>query len=240
MEVIPAIDLQDGRVVRLRQGRFEDATAFSEAPLEVAQGFADAGARWLHMVDLDAARDGTRPPAHAAIMAELARVAPALQAGGGFRDRGAVEEALACGVDRVILATLAIREPETVAALAARHGGRICVSADVHGSSARIAGWLEDSGETAAGLVGRMDAVGVTAFLVTAVERDGMLAGPDLALVESVRRVTDGTLVVAGGVASVADVAAVRDAGADAVVIGRALLDGRLDLGAALAAARAT
>ena len=239
MEVIPAIDLQGGRVVRLHQGRFDDVTAFSDAPLEVAQRFAARGARWLHVVDLDAARDGTRPEAHAAILAELAASAgPALQAGGGFRDRDAIEDALEAGVDRVIVGTLAVREPATVASLAARHGPRICVSADVAGSSARIAGWLEDSGQSAVELVEGMAAAGVSAFVVTAVERDGTLAGPDLRLVDAVRAVTGGTLIVAGGVASVRDIAAVRDAGADAVVVGRALLDRGLELEAALAAGR--
>ena len=239
MEVIPAIDLQGGRVVRLRQGRFDDVTAFSDAPLEVAQQFAARGARWLHVVDLDAARDGARPAAHAAILVELAASAgPALQAGGGFRDREAIEDALEAGIDRVIMGTLAVREPDTVASLAARHGARICVSADVAGSSAMIDGWLEDSGQSAVELVERMAAAGVGVFLVTAVERDGTLAGPDLRLVDAVRAVTGGTLIVAGGVASVGDVTAVRDAGADAVVVGRALLDGRLDLEAALAAGR--
>jgi phosphoribosylformimino-5-aminoimidazole carboxamide ribotide isomerase len=241
MDVIPAIDLQGGRVVRLHQGRFDQVTAFSDAPLEVARGFAARGARWIHVVDLDAARDGVRRPAHAAVLAELgAAKAPALQAGGGFRDADAVEEALDVGVDRVILGTLAVREPRTVATLAARHGARICVSADVAGRSARIAGWLEDSGESAAGLVQRAAALGVTVFLVTSVERDGTLAGPDLALVDSVRHVTDATLIVAGGVAAAADVEALRDAGADAVVVGRALLDDRLELEDALAAACAT
>jgi phosphoribosylformimino-5-aminoimidazole carboxamide ribotide isomerase len=239
MEVIPAIDLHDGRVVRLHQGRFDDVTAFSDAPLDVAQQFAAGGARWLHVVDLDAARDGSRPAAHAAILAGLAASAgPALQAGGGFRDRDAVEDALEAGVDRVIIGTLAVREPGTVASLSARHGDRICVSVDVAGSSARIAGWLEDSGQSAVELVEGMAAAGVSVFLVTAVERDGTLEGPDLRLVDAVRAVTGGTLIVAGGVASVGDIVAVRDAGADAVVVGRALLDGRLELEAALAAGR--
>jgi phosphoribosylformimino-5-aminoimidazole carboxamide ribotide isomerase len=239
MEVIPAIDLHGGRVVRLHQGRFDDVTAFSDAPLEVAQQFAARGARWLHLVDLDAARDGSRPAAHAAVLAELAASpGPALQAGGGFRDRDAVDDALEAGVDRVIIGTLAIREPETVASLAAHHGARICVSADVAGSSARIAGWLEDSGKSAVELVEGMAAAGISVFLVTAVERDGTLAGPDLRLVDAVRAVTGGTLIVAGGIASVGDIMAVRDAGADAVVVGRAVLDGRLDLEAALAAGR--
>jgi phosphoribosylformimino-5-aminoimidazole carboxamide ribotide isomerase len=240
MEVIPAIDLQGGRVVRLHQGRFDDATAFSDSPLEVARDFAARGATWLHVVDLDAARDGVRPPAHAAVLAALAAAGgPALQAGGGFRDRAAVEETLTAGVDRVILGTLAVREPGTVADLATRHAGRICVSADIAAGSARIAGWLEDSGRSGTDLVREMSAAGVTAFLVTAVERDGTLAGPDLTLVDTVRRATDGTLIVAGGIASVADIEAVRDTGGDAVVVGRALLDGRLDFEAALAAARA-
>ena len=199
MEVIPAVDLSGGRVVRLLQGDYGRVTGFDETPDEAADRFALAGAGWLHVIDLDAARDGERSPEHAAVLARLARRrGTRLQVGGGFRSREHVEAALASGVQRVLIGTLAARDPDTVAALAAEHGPRICVCADALDGSVRVAGWLEDAGESASDFVERFAQRGVGAFLVTAIERDGTLAGPDLRLLAGVRAVTDGVLLAAG------------------------------------------
>ena len=240
MEVIPAVDLSGGRVVRLLQGDYGRVTGFDETPDEAADRFALAGAGWLHVIDLDAARDGERSPEHAAVLARLARRrGTRLQVGGGFRSREHVEAALASGVQRVLIGTLAARDPNTVAALAAEHGPRICVCADALDGSVRVAGWLEDAGESASDFVERFAQRGVGAFLVTAIERDGTLAGPDLRLLAGVRAVTDGVLLAAGGFASLEHVAAARDAGCDGAVVGRALYDGSLNLREALTLARA-
>ncbi len=240
MEVIPAVDLSGGRVVRLLQGDYGRVTGFDETPDEAADRFALAGAGWLHVIDLDAARDGERSPEHAAVLARLARRrGTRLQVGGGFRSREHVEAALASGVQRVLIGTLAARDPDTVAALAAEHGPRICVCADALDGSVRVAGWLEDAGESASDFVERFAQRGVGAFLVTAIERDGTLAGPDLRLLAGVRAVTDGVLLAAGGFASLEHVAAARDAGCDGAVVGRALYDGSLNLREALTLARA-
>ena len=156
MEVIPAVDLSGGRVVRLLQGDYGRVTGFDETPDEAADRFALAGAGWLHVIDLDAARDGERSPEHAAVLARLARRrGTRLQVGGGFRSREHVEAALAAGVQRVLIGTLAARDPDTVAALAAEHGPRICVCADALDGSVRVAGWLEDAGESASDFVER-------------------------------------------------------------------------------------
>ena len=139
MEVIPAVDLSGGRVVRLLQGDYGRVTGFDETPDEAADRFALAGAGWLHVIDLDAARDGERSAEHAAVLARLAAGAGTrLQVGGGFRSPEQVEAALAAGVQRVLIGTLAARDPDTVAALAAEHGPRICVCADaLDGTRAR-------------------------------------------------------------------------------------------------------
>jgi phosphoribosylformimino-5-aminoimidazole carboxamide ribotide isomerase len=239
MDVIPAVDLSGGRVVRLLQGDYGRVTGFDETPDEAADRFALAGARWLHVIDLDAARDGERSPEHAAVLARLAgRRGTRVQVGGGFRSREAVEAALASGVQRVLIGTFAARDPDAVAALAAEHGPRICVCADALGGSVRVAGWREDAGESPASFVARFSARGVGAFLVTAIERDGTLAGPDLRLLGEVRAATGGLLLAAGGFAALEHIEAARDAGCDGVVVGRALYDGSLNLREALGAVR--
>jgi phosphoribosylformimino-5-aminoimidazole carboxamide ribotide isomerase len=238
MEVIPAIDLVDGRVVRLVQGRFDASTDFGADAEALADRFAAAGARWLHVIDLDAARTGVRSEQHRVLLDRLvARKRGRLQVGGGFRTAEAVEEALSSGVDRVLVGTLALRDPAAFAALVARHGDRICLTADSLEGSARVAGWLEDSGEPTVALVRRLSEEGVGAFLVTAIDRDGTLAGPDLRLLEAVRAATPGILLASGGIGSAEDVQRVAEVGCDGVVIGRALLAGTLEMADALAAA---
>jgi phosphoribosylformimino-5-aminoimidazole carboxamide ribotide isomerase len=238
-EVIPAVDLSGGRVVRLLQGDYGRVTGFDETPDEAANRFSLAGAGWLHVIDLDAARDGERSDQHAAVLERLARRrGTRLQVGGGFRSADQVEVALAAGVQRVLIGTLAARDADAVSALAAEHGERICVCADALAGTVRIAGWREDAGESPRAFVERFSARGIGAFLVTAIERDGTLSGPDLRLLEDVRAVTGGTLLAAGGFAALEHVAAARDAGCDGVVVGRALYDGSLDLREALAVGR--
>jgi phosphoribosylformimino-5-aminoimidazole carboxamide ribotide isomerase len=238
MDVIPAIDLVDGRVVRLVQGRFDASTDFGADAEALADRFAGEGARWLHVIDLDAARTGERSEQHRALLDRLAaRKRGRLQVGGGFRTAESVEQALASGVDRVLVGTLALRDPTAFAGLVERHGDRICLTADSLEGSARVAGWLEDSGEPTVALVHRLSEEGVGAFLVTAIDRDGTLAGPDLRLLEAVRAATDGILLASGGIGSADDVRNVARVGCDGVVIGRALLAGMLELPDALAAA---
>jgi phosphoribosylformimino-5-aminoimidazole carboxamide ribotide isomerase len=239
-DVIPAIDLAGGRVVRLVQGRFEAETTFSDDPLETARRFYREGARALHVIDLDAARTGERPAGHAEVIRQIAASKPRgalLQVGGGFRSATAVSDALALGVDRVLVGTLAFREPETLEALAGRHGPAICVTADVLEGSVRVAGWLEDSGIPVADAIRGAAGVGVSTFLVTAIERDGTLAGPDVRMLAAARAAApEAILLASGGIGSVADVQACRSAGADGAVVGRALYAGTFTLGEALEA----
>ena len=239
VDVIPGIDLSGGRVVRLLRGDFDAVTEFPDDPEELADRYAAGGAQWLHVIDLDAARSGERDPDDGGRCwpawppASTAGCRSAAGSGGPTQ----VDQALASGVDRVLVGTLALREPEAFTALVERHGERICLTADTLAGSTRIAGWLEDSGEPTVELVRRYDAAGVRCFLVTAIDRDGTGEGPDLELLTAVRAVTGGTLIASGGVGSAEDVRRAADVGCDAIVIGKALLTGAVTLDGALAAA---
>jgi phosphoribosylformimino-5-aminoimidazole carboxamide ribotide isomerase len=236
-EIIPALDLAGGRVVRLVQGQFAAETSYGDDPVALATGFWRDGATTVHVIDLDAARTGERPAAHVDVIAEILARRPdggLVQVGGGLRDEAAVDAALALGVDRALIGTLAFRDPPALDRLVARHGDRICVTADTLEGSVRVAGWQEDSGVDVVAAVRELAGRGVGAFLVTAIERDGTLAGPDLRLLAAVRQATDVLLLASGGIGSIDDLRAVREVGADGVVVGRALLAGAFTLPEAL------
>jgi phosphoribosylformimino-5-aminoimidazole carboxamide ribotide isomerase len=225
---IPAVDLLGGEVVRLHQGRYDRVTAFAADPVALAERYAAAGAPWLHVVDLDAARTGERSAGHARILRRL-RAVPGLrvQLGGGIRTGAQTVAALAADADRVMVGTLAASQPELVGRLAA-DTGRVVVALDCLDGRVRTHGWLEDTGAEPAAFVARLTAAGVRDFLVTGIDRDGTGLGPDLDLLRSLRAAVPGLLLAAGGVGSAADVDAAVTAGADAVVVGRALLDGTI------------
>jgi phosphoribosylformimino-5-aminoimidazole carboxamide ribotide isomerase len=218
IEVIPAVDVLGEDAVRLHQGAYDEVVARAGDPLELARRFAAAGARRIHLVDLDGARSGRVRPELVARVAET--VAPALlQASGGIRSLADAEALLAAGADRLIVGTAAFPDPGPWAAAL---GERLVVALDVRDGRVRTAGW------TAEGLelddaTGRCLAAGVTRVHCTAIDRDGTLTGPDLALVVAVAA-SGLHVLAAGGVRSPADVAALADAGAEAVVVGRALL----------------
>jgi phosphoribosylformimino-5-aminoimidazole carboxamide ribotide isomerase len=221
--VVPAVDLLDGRVVRLRQGRFDEVTEFPVDPEQVAAEYAEQGATLLHVIDLSAARDGTRPAAHAAVIRRLVeRSGMAVQVGGGIRSEDDVREVLDLGVARVLVGTLAALQPDLVGRLAAETV-RVAVAADVLDGTVRAAAWLQDTGAPVEAFVQRLVDAGVRDYLVTAIERDGTGSGPDTELLRRVRPHVPGLLMAAGGIGSPEDVAAVVDAGADCAVIGRAL-----------------
>jgi len=235
--VVPAVDLLDGRVVRLRQGRFDEVTEFPVDPEQAAAGYAEQGATLLHVIDLSAARDGVRPAAHAAVIRRLVeRSGMAVQVGGGIRSEDDVLQVLELGVARVLIGTLAAVQPDLAGRLAAETA-RVAVAADVLDGTVRAAGWLQDTGAQVEAFVQRLAGVGVRDFLVTAIDRDGTDAGPDTELLGRVRPHVPGLLMAAGGIGSAADVAAVVGAGADCAVIGRALYDGSLTLAEASASA---
>jgi phosphoribosylformimino-5-aminoimidazole carboxamide ribotide isomerase len=223
---LPAVDLLGGRVVRLEQGRYDRVTAYETDPVALARIYAEAGAPWLHVVDLDAARSGERSPEHAALLRRL-RAVPGLhiQLGGGLRGEAEIRAALTGVADRVIVGTLAAADPDLVGRLAAETD-RVVVALDCLDGRVRTHGWLADAGLEPSAFVARLAGAGARDFLVTGIDRDGTGRGPDLGLIEALRPGVPGLLLAAGGVGSADDVRVAVAAGADAVVVGRALLEG--------------
>jgi phosphoribosylformimino-5-aminoimidazole carboxamide ribotide isomerase len=232
----PAIDLKEGRCVRLRQGDMAQATVFNDDPAAQAASFEADGFRWLHVVDLDGAFAG-RPVNAAAVDAILARVGFPVQLGGGIRDMRTVEGWLAKGVARVIIGTAAVRDPGFVRAAAKAFPGRVAVGIDARGGMVAVEGWAETSALSALDLGRRFEDAGVAAIVYTDIARDGMLQGLDLAGTRALAEALSIPVIASGGLASIADVEALlapgnrRIAGA---ITGRALYDGRLDARAAL------
>jgi phosphoribosylformimino-5-aminoimidazole carboxamide ribotide isomerase len=243
VDLFPAVDLRGGRCVRLYQGDYGQETVYDDDPVAVAQGFAAAGAPWIHAVDLDAARTGIA--ANREVVAAIAAAVDVpVQAGGGVRDDAAADALLDAGVRRVVVGTAALYDPAWVARLAARHPGRVAVGLDARGRDVAVRGWVEESGEDVVALADRFAGAGVAALVVTEIGRDGTLAGPDLGQLSAVLSATDIDVVASGGVGSLADLRALagldvggrRLAGA---IVGRALYEGAFDVPEALAAARA-
>jgi phosphoribosylformimino-5-aminoimidazole carboxamide ribotide isomerase len=231
-QVLPAVDLLGDKAVRLEQGDFGRVAARLEAD-ELVRRFAAAGARMIHVVDLDGARRGLIRTDVIGRLAKLA--APAkVQASGGIRSPADAEQLLAAGAARVVVGTAALAEPEALEQFVAELGDRLVVAIDVRGGRVAVRGWLEDTGLAAAEVAGRCAAAGVPRILCTAIERDGMLGGPDLDLLREVRDAAGLPVLAAGGIHSEADLAAVAAAGCEGAVVGRAFLDGSLPLSAVL------
>ena len=232
MLILPAIDLLDGRPVRLRQGDFDRVTRFGDDAVALARRWADLGAQWLHLVDLDGARSGQWR--NLSLIAEIASaVRIPVQAGGGARERGDVEAALAVGVARVVVGTAAIESPSTFQPWAARFGQQLAVSLDVRGEALAVRGWTAKSGGGLLPVAQALRAAGAVRFIHTNVKHDGTLHGVDLGGLQTLKPLGL-PVIVAGGIAGIADIEALREAGAEGAIIGRALLDGSLDLADAL------
>lgn len=239
--VYPALDIREGRVVRLRQGDYAQETRYGDDPLPRAQAFAGQGAQWMHLVDLDAARAGgyTLAP----LLAQIRQQAGLhVQTGGGVRGRADVERILQAGASRVVIGSLAVREPDAVIGWLAEFGPeRITVALDARQDDdgqwqLPIHGWTENAGVTLDVLAQRYAAAGMRHLLCTDIARDGMLAGPNLDLYRHLAGLLPGVAIQAsGGIRDVADVAASRAAGCSGAVLGKALLEQRMDLAEALA-----
>jgi len=237
-ELIPAIDLLGGACVRLAQGRYEDATVYDGDPGAVAAGFRSAGVTRIHVVDLDGAKAGS-PVNRAAISDIVAAAGPVpVQLGGGLRDHAGIDAALAAGVDRAILGTIALRDPELVKQAAARHAGRIVVGIDARDGRVAVEGWTESSEVTAVEVARRFEDAGVAAIVYTDIARDGMLSGPNLASTAELADALTIPVIVSGGVASETDIvraATLAPRGIAGVIVGRALYTGAVSLPSALA-----
>ena len=238
MDVIPAIDLLEGRCVRLHQGDYSQVTTFSEDPLQQALEWQRQGARRLHLVDLDGARQGV-PVNDTAVRSITAALSIPVQLGGGVRTLERAEQLLGLGLDRVILGTLAVEQPELVCQLAERHPGRIVVGIDARNGLVATRGWLRDSALTATEVARRFATSGVAALITTDIATDGTLAGPNLAFLREMVEASALPVIASGGVGSLSDLLSLltlAPLGLGGVIVGRALYDGRVDLAEALQA----
>jgi len=226
MELIPAIDVLDGKVVRLHQGRYDAVTVYADDPVAEAQRFAAEGAKRLHVVDLEGARTGG--PAQAAIVERIVASVPgmAVQVGGGVRDAAAVARWLGAGAQRVVLGTAAVRDPVMTARLCEDHPDRIVIAIDARGGEVAIEGWREGSGVLAEALAGRVDAWGAAAILYTDIDRDGTREGPATASTAALQQAVRATVIASGGIGTLDHVIELARAGVRAAVCGRALYAG--------------
>ena len=236
MILYPAIDLKDGNCVRLLRGDMEAATVFGTDPAAQARAFQDAGAEWLHLVDLNGAFAG-KPVNAAAVEAILAAVAVPAQLGGGIRDMATIEAWLKRGLARVILGTVAVEQPGLVREAAMAFPGQIAVGIDARGGRVATRGWAEETDVMAVDLAHRFEDAGVAAIIYTDIDRDGAMAGPNIAATEALARAVNIPVIASGGVSSMQDLMALRATGVIAGAIsGRALYDSAIDLHAALKA----
>ncbi|MGD1955760.1 MAG: 1-(5-phosphoribosyl)-5-[(5-phosphoribosylamino)methylideneamino]imidazole-4-carboxamide isomerase [Sphingomonadales bacterium] len=241
MIVFPAIDLKDGQCVRLLKGDMGEATVFNDDPAAQAQDFADAGATWLHMVDLNGAFAGRAVNAEA-VSAVLKSTRLKVQLGGGIRTRHDIDRWISAGVSRVVMGTAALKNPALVQSAAKDLPGQIVVAVDARGGMVSVEGWAETSDMPVLDLAKRFEDAGVAALLFTDVDRDGALEGVNVEATAKLASQTSIPVIASGGVSGPEDIKALRAAetgsgSIDGVICGRSLYDGRLDLGEALALA---
>ncbi|HKG34971.1 MAG TPA: 1-(5-phosphoribosyl)-5-[(5-phosphoribosylamino)methylideneamino]imidazole-4-carboxamide isomerase [Solirubrobacterales bacterium] len=238
MILYPAIDIRGGKAVRLIQGDYERERAYDDDPVVAARRWADGGARWLHVVDLDGARAG-EPVNLEHVRRIVAAVGVPVQLGGGLRDSKKVEEAFSSGAERVVLGTAAVRDPEMAGAIAAAHGDRVVASVDARSGKVAAEGWTESSELGTAEVVAALSDRGIRRFVYTPVDVDGLMEGPDLDSLREVAEATDGELIYSGGVGSLEDLRTL--AGIDVenlggVIVGRALYEQRFSIAEGLTA----
>jgi phosphoribosylformimino-5-aminoimidazole carboxamide ribotide isomerase len=233
MILLPAIDILDGKAVRLTRGEFDQQTIYDEDPLAAARRWAQSGARALHVVDLDGARTGA--PAN---LEHVERIAGELdvpvQVGGGLRTTAAVSDALAAGAARVVLGTAAFRDIDFLDSVVADHHDRVVVSVDARDGNLAADGWLEQTDIPAESVIERLEDRGVRRFVYSSIDRDGMLSGPDLEAARRIARAVRGSFIYSGGVSSLADLsalAALRQVNLVGVIVGKALYEGRFTVG---------
>lgn len=236
MVIIPAIDLRNGCCVRLQQGDYGRETVYDQDPLAVAERFASMGAKRLHLVDLDGAKDGK--PSHMSIVSMIAKkLSIPVEIGGGIRDLETIQAYLEAGIQWIILGSVAVEKPQMVEEACRIYPGRIIVGIDAREGYVATRGWLEDSKVSALELAGRMGSFGVKEIIYTDIARDGMLTGPNLPALEEMARKSGLSVIASGGVGSLVDLFALKTLeplGVSGVIVGKAIYDGRLDLNEAV------
>jgi len=238
MRLYPAIDILEGKAVRLRQGSYDEPTIYADSPAAAALAWADAGARALHVVDLDGARSGS--PVNIERVREItSAVDLPLQLGGGLRSQAAVEQALDAGAAKVILGTAALQDTELLDRLIAGHAGELIVSVDSRAGIAAVAGWEESGNVDALSALAALEARGVERLIVSDIEVDGTMAGPNIAQIVATGEVLTIPFIYSGGVGTLADLTAIAAAAPDnldGVIVGKALYDGAFTIEEAQAA----
>jgi phosphoribosylformimino-5-aminoimidazole carboxamide ribotide isomerase len=229
MILLPAVDIRDGKAVRLRQGRFDDETVYADDPLEAARSFVEAGARFLHVVDLDGAREGE--PVNLHHVERIAReLGVPVELGGGLRSIASIRRALKAGAARVVLGTAAFADSDLLGEALSAFTARVLVGVDVRGGMVSVSGWTRETQMRGEDAIRRMQQRGVTRFAYTNVDRDGMLEGPDLDEVRRVSEAVRGRFLYSGGIGSLADLEALRDlrlVNLAGVISGKALYENR-------------
>ena len=237
MLIFPAIDLYEGKAVRLYKGNYDEMTVYSTDPVSVARDFKAQGAEQMHTVDLEGARDGGTPN-----LGLIERIAAEtglfVECGGGLRDMASIDRAFSAGVGRVILGTAAVSDEALLADAVQKYGEKIAVGADLRDGKVAIKGWREDSGLTAEDFLRRIEALGVRTVICTDISRDGAMRGANAELYERLQREFGLDLIASGGVSSMEDVARLRALGLYGAIIGKAYYTGDISLRAAVEAAR--
>lgn len=237
MIIYPAIDIKEGRCVRLSQGRFDEVAVYGENLVEIARRWEALGAQCLHMVDLDGARKGA--PANLEAIGEVAKaIKIPVQMGGGIRSLQTVEDALERGVHRVILGTSAVNDPELVKSMVKTYGEKIVIGIDAKEGKVAIDGWERTSDFSAVEFARKMEALGARTIIYTDISRDGMLAGPNLKAMEEMVRAVGMEVIASGGVGSLQDIKNLKEIGMPGVIVGKALYTGAVDIEEAIAAGR--
>lgn len=229
MLILPAIDLKDGKVVRLFKGDFATVHQVSDDPVATARAFYQAGARWVHMVDLDGARDGRRR--NGDIVQAVARDSGLkVEMGGGIRSMEELEAVFQMGVERAVIGSAAVTDPDFVTRAALQYGPRIAVGIDAGDGRVRTAGWEQDSGLDYAEFGMFMERIGVSTLIFTDIERDGMLTGPSFGRLRQLQAAVKCNIIASGGVSSNQDIRDLRDMGLYGAIVGKAYYAGAVDL----------